>query len=51
MIANGIMPLKWQHYVSVLLFGFFTMLDLRKNCFRLPRARLLKSETPPPTPE
>ncbi|MFC3913743.1 DUF1145 domain-containing protein [Pseudaeromonas sharmana] len=51
LIANGIMPLKWQHYVSVLLFGFFTMLDLRKALFQAAERKVAEKRNPPSTPE
>lgn len=49
LVARGLIPLRWTHYVSVLLFGFFTMYELRNALFEAAKAKSSpgNSSTPP----
>lgn len=39
LIAKDLIPLTSRHYISVLLFGFFTMLELREQLFKAAQAQ------------
>lgn len=39
LIAKDLIPLKPYHYISVLLFGFFTLLELRDPLFKAAQAK------------
>jgi putative membrane protein len=39
LIAKDLLPLTVKHYISVLLFGFFTMLELREQLFKAAQAQ------------
>ena len=40
LIAKDLIPLTARHYVSLLLFGFFTMLELREELFNAAQAKI-----------
>lgn len=46
LIAKDLIPLTARHYISVLLFGFFTMLELREELFKAAQAAS-QSKQPP----
>ncbi len=46
--ANGSIQLKWYDYISVMLFGFFTILDLRKALFLAAERKVAEKKSPPP---
>ena len=39
LVARDLIPLRWTHYLSVLLFGFFTMYELRNALFQAAKAK------------
>ena len=40
LIAKDLIPLTARHYISLLLFGFFTMLELREELFNAAQAKI-----------
>ena len=46
LIAKDLIPLTARHYISVLLFGFFTMLELREQLFHAAQAKSGKGSAP-----
>lgn len=48
LIAKDLLTLKPYHYVSVLLFGFFTLLELRDPLFKAAQAKTQSASAPGP---
>lgn len=48
LIAKDLIPLTARHYISVLLFGFFTMLELREELFKAAQAAQAASQPKQP---
>ena len=46
LIAKDLIPLTARHYISVLLFGFSTMLELREQLFQAAQAKSGKVSEP-----
>lgn len=46
LIAKDLIPLTARHYISVLLFGFFTMLELREELFKAAQAASQPKQPP-----
>lgn len=46
LMSKGLLTLTWRHYVSVLLFGFFSMLELRKPLFDAAQAATQRMQKP-----